>query len=103
MSETQPERSDVVLPVLDHEGGISGYAVYCPGCKQAHIFDKRWTYNNNSLKPTFRNSMLVTSTYGPEHIKKVCHSFVTDGQIQFLDDCTHELKGKTVPLEPFHW
>jgi hypothetical protein len=30
-----------------------------------------------------------------------CHSLVTDGNIQFLDDCTHELKGKTVPLEDF--
>lgn len=27
-----------------------------------------------------------------------CHSFVTDGKIQFLADCTHELAGKTVPL-----
>lgn len=39
---------------------------------------------------------------GPiEMVKTVCHSFVTDGNIQFLDDCTHELKGKTVPLEDF--
>ncbi|MGC4033677.1 MAG: hypothetical protein QM754_18485 [Tepidisphaeraceae bacterium] len=30
-----------------------------------------------------------------------CHSFVRDGQIEFLGDCTHELAGKTVPLEPF--
>lgn len=29
----------------------------------------------------------------------VCHSFVTDGKIQFLGDCTHELANKTVPLE----
>lgn len=30
----------------------------------------------------------------------VCHSFVTDGRIQFLGDCTHELAGQTVGLEP---
>ncbi len=29
---------------------------------------------------------------------EVCHSFVTDGQIQFLGDCTHKLAGQTVPL-----
>jgi hypothetical protein len=28
----------------------------------------------------------------------VCHSFVTDGRIQFLDDSTHELAGETADL-----
>ena len=28
----------------------------------------------------------------------VCHSFVNDGQVQFLDDCTHELAGQTLLL-----
>jgi hypothetical protein len=28
----------------------------------------------------------------------VCHSFVTDGKIQFLSDCTHALAGQTVAL-----
>ncbi|WP_241754456.1 hypothetical protein [Cupriavidus basilensis] len=31
----------------------------------------------------------------------VCHSFVTDGRIQFLGDCTHALAGQTVPLAEF--
>lgn len=30
--------------------------------------------------------------------RKICHSFIKDGMIQFLGDCTHELKGKTVKL-----
>lgn len=28
----------------------------------------------------------------------LCHSFVTDGKIQFLNDCFHSLKGQTVDL-----
>ena len=28
----------------------------------------------------------------------ICHSFVTDGRIQFLGDCTHKLAGQTVDL-----
>lgn len=28
----------------------------------------------------------------------VCHSFVRDGRIQFLSDCTHALAGQTVDL-----
>jgi len=35
------------------------------------------------------------------HHKKVCHSFVRDGQMQFLCDCTHALRGMTVTLEDF--
>lgn len=31
----------------------------------------------------------------------ICHSFITDGQIQYLSDCTHSLAGKTVPMEAF--
>ena len=34
-------------------------------------------------------------------IDAICHSFITDGSIEFLPDCTHELAGKTVPLEDF--
>jgi hypothetical protein len=29
---------------------------------------------------------------------KICHSFITDGKIQFLSDCTHSFAGKTVEL-----
>lgn len=28
----------------------------------------------------------------------VCHSFVREGRIEFLSDCTHELAGQTVDL-----
>ena len=28
-----------------------------------------------------------------------CHSFVTDGKIQYLNDCTHEYAGQTIELE----
>lgn len=30
----------------------------------------------------------------------VCHSFVKDGRIEFLSDCTHALAGETVDLPP---
>jgi hypothetical protein len=31
-------------------------------------------------------------------VPKICHSFITDGRIQFLGDCTHRLAGQTVPI-----
>ena len=77
-------------------------AIQCPGCGCLHIFDQRWSFNGDMDKPTFSPSMLVNGT--PDMQKYInennprCHSFVRDGMIQFLSDCTHELAGKTVEL-----
>jgi len=64
---------------------------FCPGCGHAHVVDSRWSFNGDYNKPTFRPSVLVIG-------EKRCHSFVTDGKIQFLNDCSHELAGQTVDL-----
>lgn len=33
--------------------------------------------------------------------RRVCHSVVVDGVINFCADSTHEFAGKSVPMEPF--
>lgn len=93
---------------------------HCPGCKCAHAVwvekthsnGSIWGYNGNPEKPTFTPSILVRGTkrmtddeaariMAGEKINPVpfvCHSFVTDGKIQFLSDCTHELAGQTVEI-----
>lgn len=75
----------------------------------------RWTWNGDTEKPTFSPSVLVKSQKlvkdaegnwlgewerdaAGNLIPSVCHSFVTDGRIQFLSDCTHKLAGQTVDL-----
>lgn len=110
------------------EGGR--LAFFCPGCKSYHQVTidggadgPVWQFNGDFDRPTFSPSILVTSghyivghkgpecwcTYNAAHpdrpapfVCERCHSFVRDGQIQFLDDCTHELAGKTVPLTGDH-
>lgn len=78
----------------------------CPGCDSLHgVFVEReqrprWDWNGDMVRPTFSPSILVTWDFGPQREKKVCHSFVRDGQIQFLGDCTHKLAGQTIPLPP---
>lgn len=78
-----------------------------------------WGWNGSMDKPTFTPSILVrskemTAKGWRDHeswtnkeiecpdqfdsIDTVCHSFVTDGKIQFLGDCTHKLAGQTVEL-----
>jgi hypothetical protein len=80
-----------------------------------------WDFNGDLDAPTFSPSMLCQTTrftakgradyeawYAAGHPKRdepfeseplVCHSYVRNGQIEFLGDCTHEMAGKTVPLE----
>ena len=87
--------------------GAEDYHFYCPGCEQVHQIrakgpEPRWTFNGDLDKPTFSPSYLLTSDYGTDRKKRVCHSFIRDGKIQFLGDCTHKLAGKTVEI-PDKW
>ena len=95
----------------------------CMGCNITHTVNigrNGWTWNGDFEAPTISPSVLVTQTKltdkgkadyeqwcqnnYPTETKSfdskptVCHSFITNGNIKFLDDCTHELKGKTVSL-----
>lgn len=72
--------------------------VWCPGCEMHHVFDRRWQFDGNMERPTFRPSLKVTYTYGDKREPRVCHSYVRDGQWEYLNDSTHELAGQTVPL-----
>lgn len=83
-----------------------GQVFFCPGCTSSHQVNTKsggpkWTYNNNPDSPSFSPSILVTLRWSNEDQSEkdeVCHSFVTDGRIQFLGDCTHFLAGQTVDI-----
>ncbi len=90
---------------LDRNGpGHMEYLFRCPGCKYDHrVIVKsgrggpEWGFNHSMEYPTFSPSLLVRE-YDGDTVVRVCHSYITDGKIQFLGDCTHELKGKTVEM-----
>lgn len=99
---------------------------HCPGCRENHMiyieqtFDcgphPVWSFNGDGNAPTFTPSILVQGSawvppvvpgnidawranpWEQSRVEMTCHSFVTDGRIQFLDDCTHSLAGQTVDL-----
>lgn len=85
-----------------------GYLFDCPGCKMPHVVyvttpDRpSWTFNGDLDRPTFSPSVSVQwdqNVFGPQGpTRHICHSFVKEGKIQFLDDCTHSLAGQTVEL-----
>lgn len=86
------------------ENSKGRFAFYCPGCSAYHIINTakgnlpRHTITGPLSKPTVRASVL---SKGDTRIGKPhCHSFITRGRIEFLEDCTHNLAGQTVDLLP---
>lgn len=93
---------DKLHEVRDADGNRSWF-FRCPGCDAAgiggvHRCDERWTWNGSVTAPSFNSSVLARCTWGEERVEHVCHSFVKDGRIQYLSDCTHTLAGQTVDL-----
>lgn len=85
-----------IQPLYTDAGDIGLYMFWCPGCKENHAYTKgRWEFNGDFEKPTFRPSLL----YGKDGERTRCHIFVTDGKIQYLSDCDHELAGQTIEME----
>jgi hypothetical protein len=59
-----------------------------------------WEWNGSEDAPTFSPS--IRSTYRrPGEVEEICHSYVRAGQIEFLPDSTHALRGQTVALPAF--
>ena len=82
-------------------GGKKGVHFWCPGCNAVHGITyepEGWTWNGSVERPAFSPSVLVTTARDD---KTVCHSFVREGRIEFLGDCTHVLAGQTVDLPPW--
>lgn len=92
-----------VIPLIENDT-YQGYVITSPATGQNIIFDSRWTFNGDFEKPTFRPSMLVQyPTENPEtgHVRE--HFFVTDGKIQYLQDCHHSMAEQTVDMIECEW
>jgi hypothetical protein len=85
----------VKIRTIGPAGSVQRLVFFCPGCKEEHAFNSTWTYNGDADKPTASPSILVS---GGGDATYCCHSFIRDGRIEFLGDCSHELAGQTVDL-----
>lgn len=78
---------------------------YCPGCDTLHpIYLKHpdnsqasWDWNNDLENPTFSPSFLTRWETSPGK-KHVCHTFIREGKVIYLGDCTHSYANKTIEL-----
>ena len=88
---------------------------WCPGCDDLHMVSDAWQVTGANETLTISPSVLVyerqklinedldlPALTAPENVTMAprCHSFVTNGHIQFLGDSTHTLANQTVPLPP---
>lgn len=94
---------------------IEGYSIFCPGCGYTHDIQTNpttaepkalWTFNGSLDKPTFNPSLLIRTgrftgrayEEDPDLPSVICHSFITNGKIDYLRDSTHHLSGQTIEL-----
>lgn len=101
--------------VVKNDNTFYGYRFECPGCKWPHVLPVNptknslgagWDFNGNEQSPTFSPSVLGKwdewQGEGVPPKPYVCHLFVRDGMLQYLNDCTHHLAGQTVPMVPIN-
>jgi hypothetical protein len=85
-----------IVQFNDHERIV----FYCEGCKTHEAVPisgpRAWGWNGDLERPTLTPSILSTTPHPDGN--RVCHSFVTDGKIQYLGDCSHALAGQTIDL-----
>jgi hypothetical protein len=89
---------------MGQQEGEHWVAFHCPGCEHGHSIPvsgrRAWQWNGSYDSPTITPSLLVNKG-GANPTAPVCHSHVTAGNIQFLNDCTHKLAGQTVQIPDF--
>ena len=101
-----PERGSVsreaVLAVTHQRG--DRLAFWCPVCWSVHEVQiqgsPRWEWNGSRERPTFRPSVRVQRHDHATGADVVCHSFVTDGVIEYCSD-SHAFAGEQRTLIPF--
>lgn len=103
--------SDYLVKMTTEDDNYHTPVIYhwCNGCGELHgiaclgvpfMNGAKWTWDEDVLAPSVFPSMNIGVGPFPDGHMERCHYFVERGQIRYLDDCTHDLKGKTVPLPP---
>lgn len=92
---------------------VEAYSHWCPACKMLHQLPDRLTFDGNLDSPTFTQSLwhsgvrkLNVNGYWSgkwARTPSVCHYVLTAGMLNFCDDCTHDMAGKSVPIPTLPW
>ena len=101
------------------------FVFFCPACKCGHgvwtthkngFTGAIWGFNGNMDAPTFTPSIKIqrdgweppvtpenmdeyrNHPWPQQKVTHICHLFVENGYLKFCTDCTHDFRGKTVPM-----
>ncbi len=86
--------------IYEYQGEMV-YGFRCPACNESHQVrlggPYAWHWNESLDCPTIMPSIMVNrGQQNPTAYQ--CHSHVTDGKIQFCEDCSHSFRGQTLDL-----
>jgi len=74
------------------------YLYMCLGCGYEHAFALRSEGGYHEFNMDLNNSTVSPSLLERNNPERICHSFIRNGMIQYLNDCHHHLAGKTIEL-----
>lgn len=89
-----PEEATHLLFKIPDRKGFFGSNILPVQLKGTRAGTGNWTWNGDCEKPTLKPSLVLAIGSDTK-----CHTWITDGKVQFLADSTHELSGTTVDLE----
>lgn len=86
--------------------GGADYLFECPACGCYHGVwtTKRnksnavWQFNGDLEKPTVSPSLRIHYHDSKSNKDVLCHFYIKNGNIEYLNDCTHQLKGDTIKI-----
>ena len=73
-------------------GSMSSLWFRCPACNTVHQVLNVASWNHNKRKPTFREAFLC------KRDNSICNIIISDGVLHYTNVCTHEYRGKSVPM-----
>lgn len=76
-----------------NEPGKRIFVFDCPACGEEHTVTNEFGFNGDINNPTFDEPVKVIGAG-----ESVCHFRITDGMIEFNDDCTHAMAGEYMEM-----
>lgn len=93
-----PSKTEEATHIELHMPGPFPYRIIPVITKGRRESTNCWTWNGNIETPDLKPSLLSKAEMGENKEKVICHSWINNGRVQFLKDCTHEFAGQTLYL-----
>lgn len=84
--------------IIRKNGNETEYIFFDLGQHRPVTINSGWKFNGDVFSPTFSPSILTTTPPNEAGDNYRSHSFIRDGKIQYLIDCSHEFACRTIDL-----